>query len=88
MQNWLASRMVWIFKVHTNNSNIIIMSVNIIIIYIGAQVAVVDNGDPTSCITFPDCNGYEQNLTECIRGHSFDLLPPTSSNLAGFMCMW
>ena len=48
--------------------------------------AVVDNGDPTSCVTFPDCNGYEQNWTECIRGHSFDLLPPTSSNLAGFMC--
>ncbi|XP_064397298.1 scavenger receptor cysteine-rich domain superfamily protein-like isoform X2 [Halichondria panicea] len=52
----------------------------------GAQVAVVDKGNPTTCVTFPDCNGYEQNLTECIRGHSFDLLSTTSSNLAGFMC--
>ncbi len=87
MQNWLVSRIVWIFKVHTISVQIIliiIMSMNIII---GAQVmevAVVDNDDLTSCVTFPDCNGYEQNLTECIRGHSFDLLSTTS--LAGFMC--
>ncbi len=66
------------------NYNYIIISMNIII---GAQVmevAVVDNDDLTSCVTFPDCNGYEQNLTECIREHSFDLLSTTS--LAGFMC--
>ena len=83
MPNWLVNRIVWIFKVRTISVQIIIiMSVNIL----GAQVAVVDKGNPTTCVTFPDCNGYEQNLTECIRGHSFDLLSTTSSNLAGFMC--
>ncbi len=84
MPNWLVSRIVWIFKVHTISIQIItyVCEHNIL----GAQVAVVDNGNPTSCVTFTDCIGYEQNLTECISEHSLDLLPTTSSNLAGFMC--